>query len=141
MRAPLAKIDEPTPLKPLVLPQVATNQHLQAIVDHNTAMKSLATECASLIQSMNTTATSMQMDFIANSVKTERQAFWATWIAIGGLAVSILTMVISVIFSYITLMDARGGAKENQKLVDSLKSEIRRLAPEKKSNTIDRQNK
>ncbi|HZG18848.1 MAG TPA: hypothetical protein VE092_02440 [Herbaspirillum sp.] len=123
---------KPIELQPLVSPAVRTNQHLQEIVEHNASMRDLAAECAALIQSMNATATGMQMDFMANSIKAERQAFWATWFAIGGFAVSILALVVSTAFSYVTLMDARDGAKENERLVEALKGEIRRLTPASK---------
>lgn len=108
-------------------PMIETNRKLEKLLAHNESMRQLATQCAAMIQSMNDTATGMQRDFMANAVHAERQAKRATWFAVGGLLISIVALVISSIFSWLTLLDAREGGKQNDKMVQSIQNEIRSL--------------
>lgn len=80
-----------------------------------------------MIQSMNDTATGMQRDFMANAVHAEKQAKRATWFAVGGLLISIVALVISSFFSWLTLLDAREGGKQNDQMAQPTQKEIRLL--------------
>lgn len=109
-------------------PVFETNRELEQLVAHIESMRPVVADCATMIKSMNDAAIQMQANFMANSVKAEKQSRFATWFAVGGLFISVLAMVISTVFSYVGFLDNRESGKRNEGQATLTSQTIKSLA-------------
>lgn len=104
-------------------PIYKTNEALETLLGNIEQMRPVLADCATLIQSMNSTALQMQADAIKGSEIAERHSKWAMRVAIGSIVISIVVGVASIRYAQLSPT-----AEQADELVGKLEKQIGALA-------------
>lgn len=108
-----------------------TNEALEAMLGNIEQLRPVLVDCATLIQSMNSTALQMQADAIKGSENSALQSKRAMWVAIGSIIISIFVGAVSIRYAQLSPT-----AEQADKLVDRLEKQIGALATAGKDDRV-----
>jgi hypothetical protein len=92
-------------LPPLEHPMRGTNKLLNSIVDQVESARPVLLQAAELIVNLDATVRNMHADFTKNSIASDKKSRHASWIAIAGIALTLIGLLISTAVSYRQLSD------------------------------------
>lgn len=114
-------------------PILETNQILENLTGQIEGMRPLVAQGAELIRSMHDTALRMQVDYIANAARSDRQTKNAMRVAVLSLVVSAVGLVASSYFSYQSYADSKTAGEKAEAQIKVFKAGIETLVNEQRA--------